>query len=151
MNTKILLGVVIVIVIGVGVVFWLRQPTSDEGAKVQTPDTAGKIVFTWHLADLGYGPEDMSRPNTGISLSVGDKTYPIGTFSGSCSEIGAQNSWSLYEGEKTGVVCMWGGGGFEFGVFEENGRFVVKRGDLDEGSAEVSSVRGNFQTILTLE
>ena len=59
--------------------------------------------------------------------------------------------WSLYESEKTGVICWWAGGGSDIGIFEEGGKLVLKVGSLDEGSAEIPGFRGNFQTIATIE
>ncbi len=126
---------------------WLVvTPAPTENASM---DAEGP-VFNWNISEVGESPVVPGMPRSAVSVALSDKTYPLGEFDGSCFEIEG-SGWALYEGEKSGVICWWAGGGSEVGVFEENGTFVVKRGDLDEGSAETPGFRGNFRTILTIE
>lgn len=144
MNKSIIGAIIIVLV---GAVAWYVISGKDE-VTPQTSDTAtqGKVVYTWKTAAM---PEQDGVPRTSVTLVVGDKSYALGEFSGSCSEIDG-TSWTLVEGEKTGVICWYAGGGNELAIFEENGKAVVKQGDLDEGSAETPGMRGNFRTVLAL-
>lgn len=85
-------------------------------------------------------------PRVSVQLWVQDKPRTVGTFEGSC----ATSYEDLLPGETEKVVCWYAGGGTEIGLFSEGGRFVVKRGDVDEGSAEVPGFRGNFNTLFEL-
>src|SRR5262245_9515984 len=112
---------------------------------------AGEEHFAWKITQLPESTEVPGMPRTGIALETSSKVYPIGEYDGSCFEIaGGAEGWSLQAGEKSGVICWWAGGGNEVGVFEENGKLVVKEGQLDEGTAETPGFRGNYKTLLEL-
>lgn len=163
MTKKLIIGLIILIVIA-AVAFSLYKndaaaPTSDQAdSQLQSqPQTEGNPTtqtasqeFIWTFADAGTGEENFA-PMTKVTLSTADKkqTFDLGTHVGSCSEIKG-SSWTLLENETTGAICWWAGGGTELGVFMENGRLVVKSGELDEGSAETAGFRGNFKTLLTV-
>lgn len=120
-------------------------------APLNTADAGGeKVGIQWELTELGEHAAAPGVPRTGVVLVSGGKRYPAGTFDGSCAEIDG-TSWPPYEGEKSGVICWWAGGGSDIGVFEEGGKLVLKVGSLDEGSAEVPAFRGDFRTIATIE
>lgn len=107
-------------------------------------------AFSWSFKDAGTD-EASGVPHTEVTLVMNGTEYPAGTYEGSCSEIaGASSSWELVAGEQTGVICWWAGGGTELGVFEENGRLVIKKGFLDEGGAETPGLRGNFELLFEL-
>jgi len=144
--TKLWIAVVVLILAVIAGAWLIMTP----GPTAPTDAISETRVFTWNITELGEHPSAPGIPRSVVALTSGGKTYPIGEFDGSCFEIEG-TAWTLYEGEKTGVVCWWAGGGSEVGVFEENGKFVVKQGDLDEGTAETPGVRGNFRTILTIE
>lgn len=137
--------IVLLLTLAAGV--WLIKTPAPLPESAVSP--SGKMVFTWNITELGEHP-DSGAPRTRVSVSSGGKTYPAGEFDGSCAEVDG-TSWALVEGEKTGVICWWAGGGSEAGVFEENGKMVLKVGILEEGSAETPGFRGNFQAIATFE
>ncbi|TSC86542.1 MAG: hypothetical protein G01um10148_528 [Parcubacteria group bacterium Gr01-1014_8] len=110
------------------------------------PIVSGDVI--WVIEAAGEDPES-AAPLSSVAIKRGAKTYELGTYAGSCFEID-NVSWKLYEGELTGVICWFAGGGEELGVFGEGSWLVVKRGQLDEGSAETPGVRGNFKQILVL-
>lgn len=147
MNMKIWAGLIVLLLTLAGAV-WLIKTPAPPAEGVAKP--SGKMVFTWNITELGENPAAPGTPRTAVSVTSGGKTYPVGEFNGSCAEIDG-TSWVLVEGEKTGVICWWAGGGSEAGVFEENGKMVVKVGILEEGSAETPGFRGNFQTVATFE
>jgi hypothetical protein len=136
---------VLVLVIIAAVWLVVAPAPADDTARASE-----KRVFTWNITELGEHSSAPGIPRSEITLTTGGKTYPVGEFNGSCAEIDG-TAWPLYEGEKTGVICWWAGGGSEVGVFVENGTLIVKEGDLDEGNAEIPGFRGNFRTILTLD
>jgi hypothetical protein len=144
MHAKIWGGIVVFVLVLAGLVWLIVTPGPQDEA------VSGKRSFVWNITELGEHPSAPGIPRAGVTLTTGGRTYPIGEFNGSCAEIDG-TSWTLYEGEKTGVICWWAGGGSEVGIFEEDGTIVVKEGQLDEGSAETPGFRGNFKTILTLE
>jgi len=102
--------------------------------------------WQWGFEDAGEDAES-GAPKTRVTLRNGETSYVIGSFLGSCVDMRA-SSWKIAEdeGELAGAVCWWAGGGNEIGVFSEEGKAVVKIGELDEGDAENSSFRGNFVT-----
>ena len=143
MTNKILVGVAILIfIVGAVIHYSWRQ-----GAASSVNSAGQKVVFKWDFK--GLGEDSTGMPSTEVTLTMGDKKYPLGKYSGSCAEIDG-TSWALIEGEKAGVVCWFAGGGEELGIFEEGGKFVVKKGQLDEGTAEMPGLRGNFKTLVTL-
>jgi hypothetical protein len=116
-----------------------------------TPRVEAPIVgnYSWQFTELSESIDVPGMPRTGVALLVGDAKHEIGEFDGSCAAIKG-SGWELLEGEKTGAICWWAGGGSEIGVFIENNKDVVKVGTLDEGSAEVPGFRGDFKKIFEL-
>lgn len=114
-----------------------------------TTSNAQQESFTWRFTDTAA--PDATEPSTGVTLVLGTtgKSYDLGKYVGSCSAIDG-SSWKLVEGELSGVICWWAGGGTELGVFRDGSNFVVKTGLLDEGTAETPGMRGSFKTLLTL-
>ncbi len=144
--TKIWAALAVLVLVVIAAIWLVAAPAPSENSSIAEETR----VFTWNITELGEHPSAPGIPRSGITLTSGGQTYPIGEFSGACAEIDG-TSWPLYEGEKTGVICWWAGGGSEVGIFEENGTFVVKEGDLDEGNADIPGFRGNFRTILVLD
>lgn len=139
-------GIIVLILVIIGAVWLINTPAP---AAENSATQSDKKVFTWNISELGENP-DSGAPRTSVTLTSGGKTYPVGEFNGSCAEIDG-TSWPLVEGEKTGVICWWAGGGSEAGIFEEDGKTVLKVGILEEGTAETPGFRGGFQTIATIE
>lgn len=143
---KIWAALAVLVLVLIAAVWLIKTPAPVQ----QATESTGKVGFSWNITELGEHASAPGIPRTGVTLTSGGKTYPIGEFNGSCAEIDG-TSWPLVEGEKTGVICWWAGGGDEVGVFEENGKLVIKVGQLDEGSAEIPGFRGDFRTIATIE
>ncbi len=106
-------------------------------------------VFTWNFNVVSVD-ESTQAPQTEVKLLVNEKEYLLGTHEGSCVDM-TTTGWRLVADEVAGAVCWFAGGGTELGVFVEGENLVVKKGILDEGTAEESGTRGNFETVLTLE
>ncbi|MES2134859.1 MAG: hypothetical protein V4449_01280 [Patescibacteria group bacterium] len=104
-------------------------------------------VYNWIVSDT----ETKSRsgaPLINVALSLNGKEYQAGTYEGACAEIG-DAEWPLLIGEEAGAACWFGATGIELGVFEEQGRLVLKRAVLKEGTnSEI--VRDNFETLMKL-
>ena len=123
--------------------FWWWQMKGGVVEKVEAND------ITWEFEEVGTD-EETGAPETRVIMKVEGDSTDLGTYEGSCSEIKG-SSWSLVEGEVSGVICWFAGGGTEIGVFEEaNGSLVVKKGVLDEGSAEEPGMRGGFSLMFKL-
>ena len=91
--------------------------------------------------------EDPAMPMTNVIVLINGKQYDSGTFPGSCQEIGATggiDGRGLMFNEVAATQCWFGGGGVEIGVFFENGAYVIKKGELGEGSPDAPFFRGNF-------
>lgn len=137
---KALISIIAVLVVGIGVFLVVRDN--------KTQPASGKWVFNWEMTDAGTD-QVTGMPRTKVVVKYGDKIRTVGTYDGSCAEIDG-SSWALLENEKTGVICWWAGGGKELGIFEESGNLVLKAGDLDEGSEEVTGFRGNFVNVFEI-
>ncbi|MES2994565.1 MAG: hypothetical protein V4681_00815 [Patescibacteria group bacterium] len=101
--------------------------------------------FSWKFEDAG---EKDGAPQTTVTLMHGTESKKVGTYTGSCAELAAEN---LQPGQVSGVLCWFAGGGDEIGVFEEGGEYVVKVGQQEESTAESNGFRGDFRTEFTLE
>jgi hypothetical protein len=77
-------------------------------------------------------------------MHLSDKNYNVGVFDGSCAEVPFSE---LLKDEVDGVFCWWAGGGIELGVFNEGGKFVMKKGKVEEGTAEGNGFRGDFEVM----
>lgn len=104
--------------------------------------------FLWEFSPVA-GNNETGAPRTRVTLSIGEDEREIGTYDGSCLVING-SSWPLAEGERTGVICWFAGGGDEVGVFYENGTYVVKHGYLEEGTEGEEGMRGNYETLFSL-
>ena len=49
------------------------------------------------------------------------------------------------------MILIAAGGGTEAGVFEENGKMLIKIGSIEEGDGETPGSRGNFKTLKEME
>lgn len=142
------LGIVILLIAlgALGYGFYAYAPGEDSLEQANAVH-GGENRFEWTFEQKG---EDATGvPSTAVTLWRGDAIYAAGTYAGTCSVI-EESAWKLYEGELSGVICWFAGGGNEIGVFQENDSYVVKVGELDEGSAEEPGFRGHFQTLFAL-
>ena len=153
MNKNIAIGILVVLVLAAAGGYWVYENKSNELIIIkQEGNSKNKQEspqdFKWTFTSAGED-EASGAPLTRVTLQAGDKTHEIGTYQGSCSEIKA-SSWGLVQDEQEGVICWWAGGGTELGVFQENGKLVVKKGAIEEGTAEGGGFRGDFKTLLEL-
>ncbi len=144
MNIKSSLGLaVVLILIAAGVYHFAKNttPITTELAENQP------LAYSWNFTDNGYS-ETTGGNTTTVTLTVNGQAHNVGTYNGSCAELGAQ---ALDENQTTGVLCWWAGAGDEIGIFAENGKLVVKRGEHGEPTAETPAFRGNFETLIELQ
>lgn len=107
-----------------------------------------EVSSAWTFKEVAQ-EEGGQGPRTEISVNIGGKEYNLGSHVGSCKQI-KDTSWPLLQDEKDGAICWWAGAGVEIGIFEENGKLLVKKGFLEEGDAENDGTRGNFELLFGL-
>jgi hypothetical protein len=100
--------------------------------------------ITWLLEDSGAVAES-GAPLTNVGVNVNGSQRNVGVYEGSCFVV-EDSEWPLLEGEVSGVICYFAGGGTELGMFEENGALVLKEGVVEEGSGDTEGMRGDFET-----
>ena len=159
----IVLGIAVVLAFGVGAYVathqadFKTQGKAGESATQTAPGDhpeedhdatpTGKIGIHWKFDTK---PEINNIPQTDVSVQVGETVYEVGTFQGSCREIGASggiDGKGLLAGEVAGAQCYFAGAGDEIGVFaHEDGGYQVMTGDISEPDGEGSTgLRGNFK------
>ena len=155
-----ILGAVLLLVLGA---WWLgtrahhddlaheSEATSSPATSMTTTATTitTKHSVAWSFTDAGE--DSLGNPRTKVTVTLDGKAMDAGTFTGSCSEIGADgfmgfDGKGLMQGEVSGAQCWFAGAGDEIGVFEEGGRLVVKVGEIGEAE-EGASFRGNFRVL----
>ncbi len=93
-------------------------------------------------------PEPMTgAPVVQVTATINGTEYDAGTYNGSCIEIDEEN---LPAEEAAGIVCWWAGFGDEIGVFVEDGKIIVKHGEIQEGDEGAVPTRGNFTTLFEI-
>lgn len=105
----------------------------------------GTPIYNWIVSDVG-NKNRSGAPLINVSLSLNGKEYSIGAYEGSCAEIGVPE-WPLLDGEKAGLACWFESAGTEIGVFEEQGRLVLKKAPLSVGVDGSSITRGTFEMV----
>lgn len=130
----------------------LKKSSGDAARQENTADASAKmaagadISVSWRIADAG---EVDGIPRTSVTAIINGTEHDMGTFTGSCSELGASggvDGKGLLAGELSAVQCWYAGGGDEIGVFaNEGGGIDIMVGALDEGTAETPGVRGGFE------
>lgn len=107
-----------------------------------------KTSISWKLTDMDFDANN--TPHTEVTAVVNGTEYVVGTFEGTCSEIGASggvDGKGLLAGELSAVQCWFAGGGDEIGVFaHEDGGYQIMAGILSEPDGEGSTgFRGDFK------
>ncbi|MBC7836193.1 hypothetical protein H7X87_00230 [Acetobacteraceae bacterium] len=101
--------------------------------------------IAWHFKDA---EEVDAMPHTAVTVVINGTSYDVGTFTGSCNEVGASggvDGKGLLAGELSAAQCWFAGGGDEIGVFaHEDGGFQIMVGELSEGEEGAGMFRGNF-------
>ncbi|OHA32914.1 MAG: hypothetical protein A2928_04475 [Candidatus Taylorbacteria bacterium RIFCSPLOWO2_01_FULL_45_15b] len=151
---KKLIVTLIVVLIFLAIILGRQNAVAPIVENDETIELTGEVAagfYTWEFVE-GAVATTTGIPKTAVILKAGTKVYSAGTYEGTCFDVTASTSaWILLEGEMAGAICWWAGGGTELGVFTENGKQVVKKGELDEGSDEVPGTRGNFVTQFEIE
>lgn len=150
---------ILIVLLIVGGIAYLVGMKADK-AKAPAPEVPEALMdsaevkrgpsLSWEFAPAGGDPAT-GAPLTKVTLVADGEARELGTATGSCSIVdGSGTSWSLSEGEVTGVICYFAGGGEEFGVFYDAGAYVVKKGVIEEGSAEEPGLRGQYEALFTI-
>jgi len=139
------IAVLAVILVG-GYVVYQGLRDTPKTPEVVEEVTSSDVTFAFDPA----GADESGAPKTTVSVVWGGKSYDAGTYQGNCFSI-AESAWELAPGEETGAICWWAGSGTEIGVFLEGNDLAVKRGFIEEGSAEVEGSRGSFTTLFLLK
>ena len=143
----ILIGVCVLIVLGI--IIWYPKTSTEEGAQNTNEDVATvsqALYFEWTITDMGQ--TDLGIPKTELTLNVtGDmkKDFLVGTYDLTCAQQ------TIKGNEISAIACWFAGGGVDIGVFKENGLYVVKQRDVDEGTAEDGGTIGEWKTILEIK
>jgi hypothetical protein len=135
-----------VLALAIGAYYWYSgSPLPAQVAEI-TSDQQRVPSFEWRFESAGEN-EQISAPLTRVTLVANGTMYEVGTFTGSCSELKQEQ---LTEGELTAALCWWAGAGDELGVFQVDKKFVLKRGEQQEPTAETAPFRGNFTTLVEI-
>jgi hypothetical protein len=146
---------------------YTQHTTSTDAGQTETPEVTiqaqpapiapivpGPQRFNWVFTESVYD-QQLSKPSTLVSLKVPctattctepETVIPVGTFDGLCSVVAQPES----PNELTAALCWFAGAGDEIGVFDERGHMVIKKGVLEEPTAESPGFRGNFVDVATL-
>lgn len=116
-------------------------PTKKVAKTVPSKHTEG---FAWTYQTVEN--KDTGEIKTRVFLLTPTKKYDTGLYSGTCSQMKSSN---LIEGEISAVLCWYAGFGDEIGVFKDSNGYVVKHGEVQEGTAEDKGFRGNYKEILS--
>lgn len=138
---------ILAVVLVAGYLIYQGLTDTDANRVVPQQEPSSEIV-TWAFDPAGTDEND--TPLTAVSVIWEGKTFDAGTHQGTCFTIEG-SSWELLPQERSGVICWWAGGGTEVGLFEEGGELTVRRGYLDEGTAEEAGMRGGFETLFALK
>lgn len=126
------------------------HPEEDRSATDGVP-TNDKISIAWRFSSAG---EIKAIPHTKVAVVINGMAHEVGTFAGSCSEIGATggvDGKGLLAGELSATQCWFAGGGNEIGVFaHEDGGVEIMVGELGEGEEGAGVFRGNFSIKSTI-
>lgn len=106
------------------------------------------IDFVWNFTEIPQ-EEGGQGPRTKVSVNIRGTNYDVGSHVGSCNRI-KDTSWPLLESEIDGAICWFAGSGVEIGIFKEDGKLMIKKGDISEATAEDEGVRGNFELLFGL-
>ncbi len=167
-NTFVLIIVLLALIAGVFIA--LRHRNSWDGKSVGVCPDVAKIcpdgssvgatgpdceficpeaTYVWEFKTISEGNESLGlAPKTEVFLKTGGRIYNAGVHEGNCSHI--NTGWTPLPEEIDGVICYHAGFGSEVGIFKENSEIVVKKGVIEEGTAEEEGLRGDFEVLFKL-
>jgi hypothetical protein len=150
----------IIVVVGGGYVAMnpevLQTQKADDGVQTEPGDhqeveQEAKHSIVWRFTSA---TEVQGVSQTAVTVLIDGTPYDMGTFDGSCSEIGATggvDGKGLLAGELSAAQCWFAGGGKEIGVFaHEDGGFDIMVGELSEGEEGAGVFRGDFKVDITI-
>jgi hypothetical protein len=116
---------------------------TDTKVSVQAPT---EVSIAWKFETM---PEVDNMPQTKVTVLINGKSEFVGTYAGSCSEVGASggvDGKGLLAGELAATQCWFAGGGDEIGVFaHEDGGYQIMVGTLEEPIEGSAGFRGDFK------
>lgn len=120
-----------------------------EGRKGISPND--KVSVAWKIEPLGVDGPGKAE----VTAIINGQEHLVGTFPGTCAEIGSEGSavseLLTAEGEVAGVTCYYAGSGDEIGIFKTDTGLSIRTGEIAEPTAESPEFRGNFTTKLDLK
>ena len=129
-----------------------NEPEVANDMKANEAVPVNTNTYVWKFEDMGTDANSM--PTTKVTLTVNGKSYDAGSYSGSCVEVKAGAMGVTGEladaGEVSRVQCWFAGGGNEVGVYDIDGKVVLKVGEVGEGEVGGAPFRGNFKTLLEI-
>ncbi len=140
-STLAVLGIVLGLIVLGGIGYMATRPsTTDEANRIKEP------AISWKFENAG---EKENIPYTKVSVTINGTIHEMGSYQGSCAEIGATggvDGKGLLAGELSAAQCWFAGGGDEIGVFaNEGGGLDLMVGALSEGIEGGESFRGDFK------
>lgn len=154
MNNKVVTFsiVLLIIIVGALVIYRPNLVTSIPGLSETT--TSQAPTFMWKFADAGESTTT-GATMTAVTLVTGARSYDAGSYLGTCTQIipkSAPDAPAYLPQEVSGIQCWFAGSGDEVGVFENNGTYIVKHGDLSEpdDSATSTAGRGSFTELTNI-
>lgn len=135
----------------IGALAWYLD---EQNKPQQSREIIRESDIQWQLKDAGEDPDRFVTQRTAVSVVIKGKTYDLGTFDGSCSEIqGAEDGTGFVGKEFSAVQCWWAGSGDEIGVFGLNtGAYIIAKGELAEPDGDgAGPFRGNFKPIVKIQ
>lgn len=154
------IAIIFVAVILIFLAAWLALDALPTEESIPEPIIETPVIpvsqWQWSFQPAGEDAASGAPKNT-VTLRNGETAYSIGTYIGICSDISASpRVIAEDEGEITAAICWWAGGGQEIGVFSENGKAVVKVGEIgegvpgEEGRPSIPPFRGNWRTLFEI-
>lgn len=144
--------------------FGKAAPASTETEVVTTSSTAeqaapdeeavepgGKMKpYAWTFTTLGED-EGTGAPRVQVRVTdnVTGRTYDAGTSLGGCF-VAEDTPWGLIDGAESAAICYFAGGGDEYGIFRDGDQVLLRKGTVEEGTAETEGMRGDFQTVTAI-
>lgn len=149
-NKNIIIIVLVVALAGLGYYCFTNIKTdiatniNNAGGKKVSQDSA---QISWTITPA---KEKDGIPQTTVAVNINGSTKTVGTFNGSCTQIGASggiDGKGLLAGELSAVQCWYAGAGDEIGVFAvEDGSIEILIGSLGEQEEGKGLFRGDFSS-----
>ncbi len=141
-----------------------RLPADEKANQARVSTDAGSSTaraFAWSMATADTYPDpslpEYTIPMTQLTLTDGQITKEVGLFEGSCVAVDMSEEsvarLDIPEGAVSMVSCWHAGGGVDIALFRDSARsdsYLVKRSYVDEGTAEESGIKTEFETLFEI-